>query len=260
MLNAENITIGYGARTVLDGVTLSLCPGEVLAVLGPNGAGKSTLLRALSGERRPVSGQVTLEGTDLARIPRDAIARRRGVLAQETLLTFPFRVEEVVQLGRSPHAGRSTADQDARVIAAALHAVSAEHLAGRVYTTLSGGERQRVNLARVLAQVWSDGTDGAARYLLLDEPIASLDPAHQHATMGTARRFAENGGAVLAVLHELNIAAMYADRICLMRAGAIVALEPPARALTRDRVREVFDLDVHVIAHPARDCLQVVPA
>jgi iron complex transport system ATP-binding protein len=260
MLEVRSASLGYGGRVVLHGVSLAVAPGEVLAVIGPNGAGKSTLLRLLSGESEPAAGTVALDDVPLHRWNARVLARRRAVLPQDSRLVFPVPVPEVVMLGRAPHAGRRSWAQDTAIAAAALAETGAAHLVARVYTTLSGGERQRVQLARVLAQVWPDDGDPSPKYLLLDEPIANLDPAQQHATMKIVRRFAERGGGVLAIVHDLNMAAMYADRVGVIEAGRVVALDTPTRVFSPELVRRVFDLDVSVLPHPSRDCVQMLPA
>lgn len=260
MLRAEAIDAGFGAVDILRGVSLTVAPGEVVAILGPNGAGKSTLLSALSGALTARRGTVSLDGRALGAWPQVALARRRAVLAQQSMLGFPFRALDVVLLGRSPWAGTVSRARDLAVATACLAEAAVTHLADRVYTTLSGGERQRVQLARVLAQIdYAAAPDGGdSRYLLLDEPTASLDPAHQHATLETARRAAMRGMGVLAVLHDLNLAAMHADRIVVLRDGRIVASGTPADVLTETVIASAFELPVRVARHPTRGCPLVV--
>ncbi|HMA14697.1 MAG TPA: heme ABC transporter ATP-binding protein [Kiloniellaceae bacterium] len=258
MLRADDIGVAFGSAEILRGSSLAVAPGEVVAVLGPNGAGKSTLLSVLAGTLRPQRGAAALEGKALAAWSPRALALRRAVLPQHSELAFGFSVLEVVLLGRSPHAGRSSRDEDVAIAEACLAEAEVAPLAGRVYTTLSGGERQRVQLARVLAQIGYPEPADEGRYLLLDEPTASLDPAHQHATLRTARRAAERGIGVVAILHDLNLAALYADRLVVLSRGALAAEGPPEAVLTEALVREVFDLPVHVTRHPTRGCPQVV--
>lgn len=260
MLRADDIVVRFGAAEVLRGPSLAVAPGEVVAVLGPNGAGKSTLLAVLAGTLRPQRGEAALGGRALAAWPPRALALRRAVLPQHSELAFGFSVLEVVLLGRSPYAGTATREDDLAAAAACLAEAEAAHLAGRNYTTLSGGERQRVQLARVLAQIGFPEPAAAreSRYLLLDEPTASLDLAHQHATLRTARRAAERGIGVLAILHDLNLAAMYADRLAVLSRGRLAAEGAPAAVLTEALVRETFDLAVQVTRHPTRGCPQVV--
>jgi iron complex transport system ATP-binding protein len=234
-------------------VSLAVRPGEVLAVLGPNGAGKSTLLRAFSGMQRPQEGAVSLDGRPLRNWTPRALAQRRAVLPQEAQLAFPFRVHEVVMLGRSPHAGTCRASDHLRAVDAAMRAANVAALADRPYPTLSGGERQRVQLARALAQIWrsADSIAPGARYLLLDEPTNNLDLRHQDEMLATARRLAADGVGVLAILHDINLAAAFADRICLLKAGRIVAEGPAATVIAEAPLAETFDVSVTVVRHPA---------
>ncbi len=260
MLRACNIRVDLGQTIVLHDVSLSIAPGEVVAVLGPNGAGKSTLLAVLSGALVPHTGHATLENRPLSRWSPQALARKRAVLPQHSELAFPFRVLEVVLLGRSPHAGTTSRGKDLAVAKGALMETEANHLADRIYTTLSGGERQRVQMARILSQIDFSTTNNqvADRYLLLDEPTSSLDLAHQHATLVTARRAADRGIGVMAILHDLNLAAMYADRIVVLHGGRVAAEGLPEDVLTETMVRQAFNLSVSITRHPTRGCLHVI--
>lgn len=264
MLELREVRVARGGTEVLRGVALAVQPGEVLAVIGPNGAGKSTLLHVLSGALRPDHGIAALDGVPLARLPRDELARRRAVLPQASVLSFPFRVREVVHLGRSPHRGRSTHGEDERAVEAAMRQAEVMHLADRIYTTLSGGERQRVHLARVLAQIGMPDREAGhvdtSRYLLLDEPTNALDLTHQHACLTTARAVARQGGGVVAVLHDPNLAAQYADRIVVVDRGKVTATGTPDDVLTEAVMAETYGLDVTVGRHPTRDCPHVYPA
>ncbi|WP_342245345.1 heme ABC transporter ATP-binding protein [Pseudomonas sp. OTU5201] len=247
MLRVEQLDVLRGSKQVLAGVDLALQPGEVLGVLGPNGAGKSTLLGALCGEVPVAAGTVSLEGRALNDWNGPQRARRLAVLPQSSTLNFAFRVEEVVAMGRMPHdTGR---ERDAGVVAEALHAADASHLAGRSYLALSGGERQRVHLARVLAQLWPGGS---GQILLLDEPTSMLDPLHQHTTLQTVRTFAERGVAVLVILHDLNLAARYCDRLLLLADGRPYVLGTPEQVLQAEPLKAVFGLEVLVQRHPER--------
>ncbi|CAD5106939.1 heme ABC transporter ATP-binding protein [Zestomonas carbonaria] len=247
MVRAENLCVRRGAKPVLSDVQLDLLPGEVLGVLGPNGAGKSTLLSALCGELSPSAGAVYLEERPLSDWNGPERAQRLAVLPQSSTLNFGFRVEEVVGMGRLPHA--SGRQRDREIIGEALAAADAGHLAGRSYLELSGGERQRVHLARVLAQLWP-GAEGQS--LLLDEPTSMLDPLHQHTTLQAARDFAGRGVAVLVILHDLNLAARYCDRILLLDQGRPHALGTPVEVLRAEPLQEVFGLEVLVQQHPER--------
>jgi iron complex transport system ATP-binding protein len=247
MLRAHTLQIQRGRKTVLDEVTLQLEAGEVLGVLGPNGAGKSTLLGALCGELAASAGEVSLDGKPLHDWARSQRAQRLAVLPQVSTLDFAFRVEEVVGMGRLPYQSGRVRDEE--IIAAALAAADAGHLSGRSYLALSGGERQRVHLARVLAQLWPGQ---AGQTLLLDEPTSMLDPLHQHTTLQAVREFADRGAAVLVILHDLNLAARYCDRILLLENGRPVAQDTPEQVLRPDTLQAVFGLEVLVQPHPER--------
>lgn len=247
MLRVEALHIRRAGKTVLADVTLDLLPGQVLGVLGPNGAGKSTLLSALCGELLPDQGEVWLGQQELKHLSGAQRARRLAVLPQTSTLDFAFRVEEVVGMGRLPHQTGRVRDKE--IINAALHAADVGHLSGRSYLALSGGERQRVHLARVLAQLWPGE---AGQTLLLDEPTSMLDPLHQHTTLQAIRSFADRGAAVLVILHDLNLAARYCDRILLLAGGRPHALDTPAQVLRPEPLKAVFGLDVLVQSHPER--------
>lgn len=247
MLRAENLSVQRGPCTVLADINLELRPGEVLGVLGPNGAGKSTLLGALCGELPPSQGDVWLDQRRLQDWPGSERAQRLAVLPQTSTLNFAFRVEEVVGMGRLPHASGRV--RDAQIIKQALEAADALHLAGRSYLALSGGERQRVHLARVLAQLWPGGE---GQVLLLDEPTSMLDPLHQHTTLKATRAFVEQGAAVLVILHDLNLAARYCDRLLLLERGRPHALGRPEEVLRAEPLQAVFGLEVLVQQHPER--------
>lgn len=247
MLQVEDLQVVRGRKTVLDGVSLKVEPGQVLGVLGPNGAGKSTLLGALCGELKVSRGQVRLHDCALSDWSGAERAQRLAVLPQVSSLGFAFRVEEVVGMGRLPHRTGQVRDQE--IVTLALEAADALHLAERSYLALSGGERQRVHLARVLAQLWP-GEEG--RTLLLDEPTSALDPLHQHTTLQAVRGFADRGAAVLVILHDLNLAARYCDRILLLEGGRPHVFDTPERVLQPEALKAVFGLDVLVHTHPER--------
>ncbi|MGC5701996.1 heme ABC transporter ATP-binding protein [Pseudomonas sp. NFXW11] len=247
MLRVENLHVRRAGKEVLAGIDLQLLPGQVLGVLGPNGAGKSSLLGALSGELAVHQGRVSLDDQELAGWEGALRAQRLAVLPQSSSLDFAFRAEEVVGLGRLPHqSGRA---HDEAIVHAALEAADVAHLWGCSYLALSGGERQRVHLARVLAQLWP-GQPGHS--LLLDEPTSALDPLHQHITLQAVRAFAERGVAVLIILHDLNLAARYCDRVLLLEGGRQHSLGTPEQVLRPEPLQAVFGLEVLVQQHPER--------
>lgn len=239
MIAARSVAVHAGGRSLLTNVSLDLRPGEVLAVVGPNGAGKSTLLRTLSGERQPDTGEVTLEGRSLSGWHPGELARRRAVVSQQVSLAFPMSVAEVVALGRLPWHGTPQTKRDRQAVATALAGAGVAHLAARAYATLSGGERQRVHIARALAQL-----DGAARpaALLLDEPTSNLDVRHGAALLKLLRRLADDGLAVLVVLHDLNEAAFVAHRVAVISDARCVALGPGEEVLRPSLLAEVYGI------------------
>jgi iron complex transport system ATP-binding protein len=246
MLTATDLTLRRGARTILSGVRLQARPGTVTAIVGPNGSGKTTLLRALTGEARG-KGTVTLNGRDVATTPPPALAALRAVLPQATPLAFPFMVGEVVRLGLMD--GASGAGSD--IVAKALAAVDLGGLADRFYQELSGGEQQRVQLARVLAQVWSPVGPNGPRWLFLDEPVASLDIRHQLQVIEIARRYADAGGGVVAVMHDLNLTAMVAGQVLLLGQGRILGAGPPSDVLTDALLESAYGCKLRTNRPPA---------
>ncbi len=259
MIEAKNITVEIHSRKILEDVSLRVDCGEVLAVLGPNGAGKSTLRKILCGDLEPTGGEVLMNGKLLEDWSLTERAKSRAVLPQDSSLNFPFTAMEVVLMGRAPHIEGAESKKDYEIARAALCSVEEIELENRIYPTLSGGERQRVQLARVLAQIWEASGD-EPRYLLLDEPTSNLDLAHQHSTLKIARRFARENAAVLIILHDLNLAAQYADRIVILKAGKIVAQGKPREIFTEKIIRDTFDLPVSVIEHPQLKYPLIIPS
>lgn len=249
MIEAQNVTVRAGGLALLDGVSCALHPGTVTAVLGPNGAGKTTLLRVLSGMARPMSGEVLLDGVPLHAMDRATLARRRAVLGQHQALEFGLLVEDVVALGRLPHAGTALARGNRAAIASARDKFGLGAMWRRPYPTLSGGERQRVQLARIAAQLWRplDTGEASTRLLFLDEPTAALDLSQQGVALAFARQLANEGAAVLAVLHDLNQATM-ADHAILLQAGRLIAVGKAAAVMQPDILRACFSVDIEAVA------------
>ena len=246
VLAAREVSWGpRGGPRILDRVTLELYAGEVLVLVGPNGAGKSSLLAVLAGDRRPTEGRVELDGEPLGATDPARLARTRAVLRQDHPMPFGFLVREIAELGRAPWHGIPDRPDDREVVARALARTDLAGLVDRRATTLSGGERARLALARALAQ------DTAV--LLLDEPTASLDPRHQHSVMRIARELAGEGRSVLAVLHDLNLAAAYADRIALLHRGRVLACGTPGQALDERLLQAAYEHPLRVLPHPERD-------
>lgn len=239
------VGVCVGKQPLLSDIDLEVYPGEVAAVLGPNGAGKSTLMSVLAGLRVPASGEVSLGGRALHGIKAEQLAMERAVMQQDSAVAFDFSVREVVELGRYPHRLLPSTDE-AGIVNEAMALTDVSHLADRTINSLSGGERARTQLARVLAQIWHPLSDGQPRWLLLDEPTAALDLHHQHLTLNTVRRWArEHGVGVVAVLHDLNLALRYADRVWVLGGGRLQASGAPAATLTPALLREIWRVDAH---------------
>ncbi|MFI5986138.1 heme ABC transporter ATP-binding protein [Streptomyces sp. NPDC051555] len=252
LAEAAGLRVRHGAREVLRGIDLTVRAGEVLALVGPNGAGKSTLLAALAADLPAASGSVRIDGRAVGDWPALDLALRRSVLPQAAALAFPFPVEDVVRMGRAPWAGTPFADSDDRLVADAMAATEVTDFAARPFAALSGGERARVALARVLAQ--------AAPLLLLDEPTAALDLRHQELVLRICRERAAAGDAVVVVLHDLGLAAAYADRVAVLHEGRIAVDGPPAEVFEDGLLSRVYRQPVEVLAHPRTGAPLVVPA
>jgi iron complex transport system ATP-binding protein len=248
---AKGLCVRLGDRPVLADVDIAVAPGELVGLLGPNASGKTTLLRALAGLIEPTSGSVLIDGAPAASVPRGERARRLAYLEQGARSEWPLTVERVVALGRAPWLGpwsRAT-ETDARAVADAMARCDVSGLADRPITALSGGEQARVMLARALA--------GEPDILLADEPVTHLDPFHQLQIMETIRAQATAGGAVIAVLHDLTLAARFCDRIVLLRDGAVAAEGAPADVLNDETLARVFSITAAFIQES--DGVLVVP-
>jgi iron complex transport system ATP-binding protein len=241
VLVAEALSLRLGGREVLRGMSLTVRPGEIIAVAGPNGAGKSTLLRVLAGLNTPDHGSVRVDGVDLQALDRRTLGRRIAYLPQDRTVHWPLKARAVVALGRLPHGagpGRGESDHDRRMIDGALAATDAAPLAGRPISELSGGERARVLIARALAQ--------DAGILIADEPTAGLDPAHALSLFQTFTRIAAEGRAVIVALHDLGLALRYCPRVLLIKDGLVAASGPARDVLTEPEIARVYGVSAKV--------------
>ncbi|MDX2936453.1 heme ABC transporter ATP-binding protein [Streptomyces ipomoeae] len=252
LAEARGLRVRLGAREVLRGVDVVARAGEVLALVGPNGAGKSTLLGALAADLPADGGVVRVHGRPVGEWSAAELALRRAVLPQSAALSFPFTVAEVVRMGRAPWARQPGAyEEDDTAVAEAMAVTEVTGFAARPFSALSGGERARVALARVLAQ--------RAPLLMLDEPTAALDLRHQELVLRVCRERARAGDAVVVVLHDLGLAAAYADRVAILRDGLIAADGPPADVFEDGLLSEVYRQPVEVFPHPRTGVVLITP-
>lgn len=248
VISLTSVSAAPWGEELLSGIDFQLERGQVLGILGPNGAGKTSLLNVLCGSVHLSSGELRLGDKALTDWPVRARACAQAVLPQQSSLNFPYTVEEVILLGRTPHSSGSAVD--AQILNETLKATDTDDLRHRIYTQLSGGEKQRVQLARVFAQLWRP-QDSDVRVLLLDEPTSALDLSHQQLIMASIRELAAQGCAVAMVLHDFNLAARYTDLCLVLHQGQQQVCGTPSDVLTPEMFRRVFDVEVTVTEHPA---------
>lgn len=248
-VRAHGLSFAYGQNEVLTDVSLEVEPGRVVGLLGPNGTGKSTLLGILTGDLKPASGEVLLDGRDIATFSRKELARTRAVMPQSSDFPFAYLVRDIIAMGRA--SWDTGAEENDRIIDAALERTAVADMQERDITSLSGGETARVTLARVLAQ--------DASIVFLDEPTAALDVSHQERTMSTCVELAAEGKTVVAVMHDIQLAAAYCDLIALMHDGRIVRYGPPEEVLTSESLSEIYEWPIRVLTLDGGE-LAIIPA
>ena len=242
MISAENIEVIRGEKEILKEVSFTAKQGELSVVLGPNGAGKSTLLRALCGSLKINDGSIQINGSNMDTFSLSELAKIRAVMLQESQLTFSFSVYEVVLLGRTPHMRGRPNKVDREIAEKALQASDMIHFKDRLYYTLSGGEKQRVQFSRALAQIWERTESEDPGFLFLDEPVSSLDLKHQHTTLELAKKLSRKNIAVIAILHDLNLALRYGDKACLMKDGRVFKNGKIQEVLQEKWIQKVFEV------------------
>lgn len=244
---------GSKQECLVDSIDCAITAGEILVIIGPNGAGKSSLLKAITGEWT-YSGKIK---SPLLSTDPKLRASQVAVLPQLSLLNFPYTVSEVVMLGRIPHeTGR---EHDQKLVLAALEMMDISFLRERLYTELSGGEKQRVQLARILTQIWSqEDAQNSARLLILDEPTTALDLGHQHALMQAVQVFAQQGVAVVMVLHDINLAAQYADQMLAILCSQTIAYGSPKDVISKENMQRLFSVEVDIVEHPNKQYPMVI--
>ncbi|HTN17436.1 MAG TPA: heme ABC transporter ATP-binding protein [Chitinophagaceae bacterium] len=258
MLNVQNIQYRISQSLSLSDISFDMEAGEMVVILGANGAGKSTLLNIITGSVKMNSGSVLINKLPIQYWKSKELATFAAVMQQQNPLQLPFTVYEVVMMGRYPHFKRKETEDDAAIVNEVLHKTGIQHLKQRNYLTLSGGEQQRVHLARVLAQISGTRRDEPC-YLFMDEPSNNLDIRHQHGALGIAKTFAREGNCVLAVLHDLNLALQYADKIILLKNGKMKGFGIPSDIMTEESISEVYDLPLSIFHPPMGKHPMVMP-
>lgn len=256
LLSLQDLCTAPWGASLLENINLDLDAGRILGVVGPNGAGKTSLLNTLVGDIPVQRGSLQLADKPLRSWPRRDLARNMAYLPQLSLLNFPYTVEEVILLGRSPHDTGSIVDRE--VLEEVLQLTDTAHLRGRLYPQLSGGEKQRVQLARIFAQIWQAGSL-QGKLLLLDEPTAALDIQHQQSTGSAIRNLADRGCAIVVVIHDFNAVSALADEIVVLDKGRQVAHGKPGEVFTEELFKLTFNADVVIGTHPYRDQPQIIP-
>jgi len=257
VIDVSNLSVRLAGKSVVEVVSFAARPGQLTAICGPNGSGKTTIMKAISGELA-YEGSVRLGGKEIRDTKPWVLALARGVLPQASNISFPFTVREIVRMGLTSGVNSQPLHGD-RIAGDALRAVDLAGFEGRFYQELSGGEQQRVQFARVLCQIPQPIADGRPCWLLLDEPVSSLDISHQLAIMQLARAFCTAGGGVIAVMHDLNLTALFADQIVLLKAGRLAAAGPVISVLNDDNLQTVFGCALHVNQPPVNGIPFVLP-
>lgn len=263
IISAQNISFWIGQKPILHKLSFSIKPGALTVVLGKNGAGKSTFLRILSGEQKPTMGRVFLGNQDLHALPVAKLARMRGVLSQQYAMNLLFSCEEIVMMGRYPHFQSQPAAVDRRIVQECMEEMQVAAFAKRSYQTLSGGEQQRVQMARVLAQlrdVSSNPEAPTGKLLLLDEPTSSMDCLYQQLCLSKARELSRKGYTVVVILHDLNLAAQFADQILLLKNGCMVRSGSVKEVLRPELIAHAYDMEIDILETSEYDFPILIPA
>ncbi|AFL80269.1 ABC-type cobalamin/Fe3+-siderophore transport system, ATPase component [Aequorivita sublithincola DSM 14238] len=243
MIQANNITFKIGKKTILKDISINFEPGKINLILGPNGAGKSTLVKVICNQLKPQDGMVFYEGIDIKNTSVAELAKVRAVLSQNTELAFPLKVKEVVTMGRYPHFSVNPTSKDEQAIQEAMQFFDVEEMADRDYLTLSGGEKQRVHFARVVSQIWYPSENGC-RYLILDEPLTFLDVHYQFQFMHKLSELLKQQDLVIVgVVHDLNLAAKFADHLVLLNNGELLASGTKEEVLNKENMKTAYRLE-----------------
>jgi iron complex transport system ATP-binding protein len=254
MIKVNNVSYSVGRKEILSNVSFEARPGEIMAIIGANGAGKSTLLKLLCNEMLPSAGHIRFDDKELDDYHLKELARKRSVLTQHNTISLSFTVKELVLMGRYPHFDGQPTEHDIQMVIEAMQSTGITLLAGRTYETLSGGEQQRVQLARVIAQI-QDVPNG---WLLLDEPTNGLDLLHQQQLLMQARDMADRGYGVICILHDINLAAAYADQILILKQGKMQALGSPDEVINAENIHDAFGIRVQLMKNENFKCPLVI--
>jgi iron complex transport system ATP-binding protein len=249
MLRTENISYSVGQKQILRDISVEFLPGEFNMILGPNGSGKSTFLKIFSGDITDHTGHVFYGNSEVRKLKKEQLAQERAVMSQQPELSFPLSVEEVVLMGRYPHFGFNPGKKDNSICDEVISRMDLGSFRERNYLTLSGGEKQRVQYARVLAQIWERPLSGM-RYLYLDEPLTSLDINYQQEFLQIAKKFLGPETIIVAVMHDINLATQYADRLFFLKEGRLVAHGKASEILNEKLIEEVFAVKTRIIPNP----------
>lgn len=249
MLKTENISYSIGKKQILSNINAEFLPGEFNMILGPNGSGKSTFLKIFSGELNGFDGRVLYTGKKIETIKKEELAKERAVMSQQPELSFPLTVEEVVMMGRYPHFVFNPGKKDNNICNEVIERMNLQSFKERNYLTLSGGEKQRVQFARVLAQIWEQPANGL-RYLFLDEPLTSLDINYQQEFLQIARKFTQADTVLVAVIHDINLAIQFADKLFFLKDGEVAAQGNPSAILNEALLEKVFGVKTTIIKNP----------
>ena len=250
MISVEQIKYSIGQKNILNNISIQFLPGTCNLIIGPNGSGKSTLIKLLSGEIDNYDGHVMYNDADIKTYSKLRLAASRAVLSQQTELSFPMTVEEVVMLGRNPHFEFNPSKKDLEIVKEVINLLDLNSFIYRNYQTLSGGEKQRVHYARVLAQIW-ESPNGEQRYLFLDEPLNNLDIYYQEHFLKMAVSLLNETTTLIGVVHDINIALRYANQLSFLKEGAIIKNGVPAKIVDAILIKEVFNVDTQIMVHPS---------
>jgi heme transport system ATP-binding protein len=259
MINIENLAYSINNKQLLNEISFDVHSGDVLTILGPNGAGKTTLLKSLSGDIKPQSGNVKITNKNMDEFNVNQLAKIRSVVEQSNNIVFPFTVDDIVSFGRYPINKGYITPEDRETIHETMDLFEIESLSDRIYNTLSGGEQQRVQLARAIVQLINTDSEDQFRFLLLDEPISSMDICHQHRSLSILQKLSEQGISIITILHDINLAINYSSKVVLMSQGKMIKAGTVEETCDPKTLESIFEISMDVIEHPKKNNPLFVP-